>query len=272
MATKGSCTSEATRRKQSNAIKAFFLTSAGIKEKARMRDFMSSRKVSEQTRLKMSESKKGTHFKLGVRLTPEQRENMSIRFKRYYKTPEGQRTIEKGRIKRQGMPSNMKGKHHSVEVRAKLSVANMGNKHSITMRNKCRQNMLEFWSNPSVKDMRIKAIMDGMLIRPTKPELVLISILDDIAPNEWKYTGDGQVIICGRNPDIVNVNGKKALILMHGIYWHLWKKQKENPELTKEQVEREDINFYKVYGWESLIIWDDELKNLDKVLVKIKKF
>ncbi len=73
-------------------------------------------------------------------------------------------------------------------------------------------------------------------------------------------------------PDFTNVNGKKSVILMHGIFWHLWIKQKHSPSLTKDMVETDDKNFYKTYGWDCLIIWEDELKETERVKVKIAEF
>jgi G:T-mismatch repair DNA endonuclease (very short patch repair protein) len=122
------------------------------------------------------------------------------------------------------------------------------------------------------RDIWIKHVMLANNIKPNKPELFLIQLLNTTSPNEWKYVGDGKVIICGRSPDFININGKKSVILLHGVYWHLLKKRKDNPDLTKEQVEQEDINFYKTYGWDCLIIWENELKNPEKVLTRIKQF
>ena len=155
----------------------------------------------------------------------------------------------------------MLGKQHSL-----------GHCHSDEVKTQMSQSKKLLWQNPEYKERVLRASMLGRFIHPNKPESILLGLLEQNYPREWKFVGDGEVIICGRSPDFININGKKSIILLHGIYWHLWKQQKENPELTKEQVEQEDINFYKVYGWDSLIIWEDELKDTIKVSEKVAKF
>lgn len=52
--------------------------------------------------------------------------------------------------------------------------------------------------------------------KPNEYGKILDAILQEIFPNEWKYVGDGQLIINGKNPDWVNINGKKQLIELWG--------------------------------------------------------
>jgi len=76
----------------------------------------------------------------------------------------------------------------------------------------------------------------------------------------FKYVGDGEVWFGNRNPDFVNVNGKKQIIECLGIYWH--------PIFDGAQR----IEHYKQYGFSTLIIWEDEPKDKVKLLNKIKTF
>lgn len=55
-------------------------------------------------------------------------------------------------------------------------------------------------------------VKNGRTLKPNKPELVLITILNNLFPNEYKYVGDYQFWIDGKNPDFMNVNGQKKLI------------------------------------------------------------
>lgn len=139
---------------------------------------------------------------------------------------------------------------------------------------KQRQAMKKHWGivSPDKKDEWMRNTMLSNHIKPNKPEIFLTGLLETTYPNEWKYVGNGEVMICGRSPDFININGSKAVILLHGVYWHLEIKQKSNPILTKYIIEQEDMNFYKTYGWDCLIIWDDELKSPEKVLAKLKRF
>ena len=102
-----------------------------------------------------------------------------------------------------------KGKHQTEEVKALLA------KYSIEQwkNPKYRENRKEWlrrqWKDPEYKNKQVKLIMKGWRIRPNKPEKLLIKLLDNILPKEYKYVGDGQLIIGGRCPDYVNINGKK---------------------------------------------------------------
>ncbi|MCK9369866.1 NUMOD3 domain-containing DNA-binding protein [Candidatus Dojkabacteria bacterium] len=127
------------------------------------------------------------------------------------------------------------------------------------------------WSNSDFKNSTVKAQRANIHIRPNNKELILCSLFNKHFP-DYKYTGDFSVIIGGKSPDWTNVNGKKSVILLHGLYWHLWKPQKDNPNLTKQQVEQCEIEHYKRFGFHVLIIWEDELKDLNEVKNKVVAF
>ena len=55
------------------------------------------------------------------------------------------------------------------------------------------------------------------------------------------------------------VNQKK-LIELYGDYWH----KGENPEIKK--------NYFKKFGFDTLIIWERELSNLDKLSKTVIEF
>lgn len=259
MATKGSCTPKETREKQSEARKSFFLTPAGIQEKERMRIYMTNRVVSNEIRLKMSEGNKGNHKKLGYRLTPKQIENMSKGLKAFFKTIKGEEVIVKRNAKLKGRPSNMKGRHHSKEARDKLSIAIKGIKRSDETKLKCSQNMKEFWGNQESKNTRVKAILVGMAKRPTKPELSLLALLNQSdSMHTWEYVGDGQLIISGKNPDCWN--GDHKLAELFGDYWH------------REQNPQDRVNLFAEYGYDTIVVWERELKYPKRVLLRIKDF
>lgn len=97
-------------------------------------------------------------------------------------------------------------------------------------------------------------------VKPNKPERLMTELLDKHYPNEWKFVGNGELILGGRNPDFMNVNGRKCLIELFGHYWH-----------QKETVESR-IDFFKQFGFRTLVIWDDELRKPESVLVKVRDF
>jgi len=123
--------------------------------------------------------------------------------------------------------------------------------------------MKKKWQDKTYREKQLTAIMKGCEIHPNKPETVLNNLLQNIFPNEWKFVGDGSVIIGWKNPDFVNINGQKKVIELYGDYWH----QKE-----KETNGANRVSHFKQYGYDALIIWDSELKSIEIVRKKIMEF
>ena len=99
----------------------------------------------------------------------------------------------------------------------------------------------------------------GHIKRPTKPEIALNGILE-VNKLPFKLVGDGEVWLGNRNPDFINIDGKKQVIEVFGTYWH--------PIFDVAQR----VEHYKQYGFDCLVIWEDEFRNPDRVLAKVKKF
>lgn len=131
------------------------------------------------------------------------------------------------------------------------------------------------WKDPIYRENNIRATIKANQKRPTHPEKRVKKLLDLIYPKKYLYNGNkGDIIIGGRCPDFVNCNGEKKVIEVNGIYWHLWKIQKDrnNPNLTKEMIEAEERKPYEKFGFKVLFIWEDELENEEKAIEKIKGF
>ncbi len=113
------------------------------------------------------------------------------------------------------------------------------------------------WQDPEFVAKQMKA---RLRTKKNKKETQLESILDEYYPNEWKFVGDGQLIIAGKCPDFVNVNGKKLLIELFGDYWH----KDDNPQ--------DRIDVFTPFGYRTLVIWESELKENFILLNKINLF
>ena len=184
------------------------------------------------------------------------------------------------------------GHHHTEEIRARISATHKGNKNALGLRhsNETRAKMSAShklqWQDPVYRmkvfagvigkkrsertKARISAALKGRFIsdshlrnwikanqiKPNKVELRLQDILDRHYPNQWKYVGDGQIIIGGRCPDFINVDGKKEIIELFGTHWH-------PPFDVANRKEH-----YTQYGFRSAIIWEDELDD-EKRLIKV---
>jgi very-short-patch-repair endonuclease len=137
-----------------------------------------------------------------------------------------------------GKPSAMKGKHFPPEIVEKVSQA---------LRLK--------WQDP---DYAFR-VMKARGIKPNKPEQKIITLMEE-NKLPFKYVGDGQFILGGKCPDFLNVNVKKQVIELFGTYWH-----------DILDVARRTEHF-RQYGFDTLVIWEDELSNASKVVSKITKF
>jgi len=112
--------------------------------------------------------------------------------------------------------------------------------------------------SPEKKSEKIKQML--RISSPNKSELYLGDILEEMYPGEWRFVGNGQIIINGKCPDFININGQKKIIEFYGENWH----RGDDPEARK--------NVFRPFGYETLIVWGRDLKNIDKLKITINNF
>ena len=187
------------------------------------------------------------------------------------------------------------GKKRDSITREKISKANLGNKknlgrhHSEEENQKQSECMKKLWLTPIYRarvisdierqtrsqaakkrwenlDYRTRVVTSwrhSLKTSLTKPELILDQLLTNILPNKYKFVGDGTVIIQGFNPDFI-CRSQSKIIEMYGDFWH---------SLTGEvERHRRRLLNYSSQGYETLVIWEHELQNLDQVRDKILNF
>ena len=114
--------------------------------------------------------------------------------------------------------------------------------------------------NPEYMKKRISSLIK----KPNNQEKILIDLINkNNLP--YDYVGDGKYIIGSKNPDFIHKKENK-IIELFGKYWHTKRAR------VYEETEDGRIEFFKKYNYQTLIIWEDELKNPDLVLEKIKSF
>ncbi len=120
------------------------------------------------------------------------------------------------------------------------------------------------WKNLDYKTMMLKKLRQTCAkVKPTKPERAVEEILMSLYPNEYIYTGNGSIVIANCIPDFVNVNGQKKVIEVFGNYWHSLGKVGR----TRQEEECFRKQKYAKYGFECLILWEDEIRN-DKSVIR----
>ena len=122
----------------------------------------------------------------------------------------------------------------------------------------------KLWRNEEYRNKIVKAILKGLKLSPNKPEKLLNKLLQEILFNEYQFVGDGKVVFGGFCPDFINCNGQKKIIELYGDYWH------RLPKIVKKDKGR--LITYNRLGYFTLIIWEHELKDLNKLKTKILEF
>lgn len=162
--------------------------------------------------------------------------------------PKSEEWKQKARLSKLGERNPMK----NPEYASRMALAKTG---------KPNAKMKEFWRQN--KDKQIRRMMVGAAKkRPNRLEQKLIDIVqkNDLP---FKYVGNWEFILGGKCPDFLNINGKKQLIELFGNYWHTLK--------ARETVEQR-LGYFKQYGFDTLVIWQDELKNGNAVAERIRAF
>lgn len=206
------------------------------------REYFAS-EVSNKTRLKMSKAQSGENNywfgkkgkdnpTYGLKRSEETKKKLSVVTSNFFNSKRGEDQKEK-------LSEMAKNQWKNPEYAKKHSEA-----------------MYNYWQTPEfvAKQMKSRGV------RPNKLEKKFEKFLNNLYPNEWKYVGDGQLIISGKCPDFVNVNGKKQLIEIYGDYWH----KGQNPEDRKK--------IFRKFGYDTLVLWEKELKKIDNVKAKLDEF
>lgn len=131
--------------------------------------------------------------------------------------------------------------------------------------------------DPFSKDKR-SWIMSRVLSENTSPEIRVRSLLHSLGYRFRLYRSD----LPGK-PDIV-LTKYKTVIFIHGCFWHRHSgcKRATTPASNKEYwlpkfqrtVERDRKNQKELRkrGWNVLIIWECQVRNLDKLAHRLKRF
>ena len=106
----------------------------------------------------------------------------------------------------------------------------------------------------------VKKQMKANHVKQNKMEKKVENTIYEILPNEYKFVGHGEVVIAGKCPDFININNQKKIIELYGDYWH------------EGQDPQDRIDIFAKYGYDTLIIWEHELKDIEILKKKINEF
>ncbi len=240
-------------------------------------------KHTEETRKKQSETNKGKHLSPNTEIKKGDHISINSEFKK------GQIGWNKGLTKETNeavlqISNSNKGKKRTEEQRKNIGKSRKypigeehpmyGKKQSKKSIEKMKQSLKTFyienpeqkgkiseevkqlWQNPEF----VKKQMKSRNVMPNKTEIYLQNILNSIFfEGQFQYVGDGKEIIGGKCPDFIDpINNK--IIELYGDYWH------------KGQNPQDRINYFKNYGYDTLVIWESELKDMNSLTNRILEF
>ena len=150
-----------------------------------------------------------------------------------------------------GKPLTRQNWHPTEEHKARLRLYH----HTKEAKQKLSRISKAMWQDPDHKERHLRALRRASAQRPTKPEQ---KVLDAITTCDLPYIYNGascDLIIQGRCPDFINVNGKKAIIEVFGDYWH---------RITKDywQTEQGRKELFEPLGFKLLILWEKHIKEV----------
>lgn len=116
------------------------------------------------------------------------------------------------------------------------------------------------WQNERYKQKTRKLLLLSLNKSPNKPEKAMMQIIKE-NNFPFKWVGDGKATIEGFSPDFIYLN---QIIEVFGDYWHR----------REEVVERDNrkLRAYTSLGYKTLVVWENELKEPQKVAEKIFSF
>jgi G:T-mismatch repair DNA endonuclease (very short patch repair protein) len=164
-----------------------------------------------------------------------------------------------------------KGIPKSEDWKRKASLAKMGERNPMknpvyakrmadSKRGRPNPKHKEFWRLH--KEEQLRKMMVGEHKKPNKLELRLIDLINRNGL-QFRYVGNWELLVGGKCPDFISTNDRKQLIELFGDYWHTVKAR----ETAKERAAH-----FKRFGYETLILWEHDLQDEDRILQKIRVF
>jgi very-short-patch-repair endonuclease len=175
-------------------------------------------------------------------------------------------SLNKIRLSKMGDKNpNYQGKSITPMTIEKKRLASLGKKHTAETKNRMSKVRIELGlskgdKNPMSKHENVKKWAAANKIKPNKKESKLFNILNRIVPGMFliNVLGD-QLIIKSKIPDFVCIKNK-IIIELYGDYWH------------KGEDPTNRINLFKTESYNTLIIREKELNDINMVEKKINDF
>jgi len=194
--------------------------------------------------------KKGSITNTGRKLSEEHKRKIRETMKRWAETPEG-----RAEILRASKAAGEANKVHMRKLWANSEYRETAGKKSLAI-------IHARLKDPEVQKKRIR----GLIKHPNKAEQQLNEIIQKHSL-PFRYVGDGEVIIDGKNPDFIATDGQKRIIeLFDGEYWHNPKRRANMPH---HQTYEGTMEHYARNGFDATILFVSDLPNESMIVNQI---
>lgn len=251
--------------------------------------------LSEKHKFKISESHKGLFRFLETRLKISKALRSINKGKKFsiehnYKISKALKGKKLSDERKHKISESLKGKLLSEETKKKLSEIHKGrilseelkkklsnshiklHKEYPNLKKDASERMKKLWKNKEFVEKRLESFNrspNNFAIEFNnflQLKIEFNNFLQLNFPNEWKYTGDFSFWIGRKNPDFVNINGKKVCIEIYNEYFKV-----KNYSSTNEYIKNRSNHFLK-YGWKTIFVNQKEfIYDKKLVLEKISK-
>jgi len=109
-------------------------------------------------------------------------------------------------------------------------------------------------------------------LKPNDSETFLINFLDYLLPDEYEYVGDYRIWINRKNPDFLCKKKKKLIEFFGWVHTKEFRSKYNNDFKTNKEHEEEKINHFKKEGYSTLVLWENDLKDEEKLKERILRF
>jgi len=154
-------------------------------------------------------------------------------------------------------PSRLKGRQRHFCSKRCEAIANQGEGNP-------------FYGRKHTEDT-LQKILARIHSRPNKLETELINLFAQYKL-PFIYVGNGSLFIGGLNPDFVNTNGQKQVIELFGHGFHDEKHRLKGGRIPYRQTESGRKQVFQAYGFQTLVLWDTELRDKKAVIDKVTAF
>jgi hypothetical protein len=161
---------------------------------------------------------------------------------------------------RKHSPEGLKKLSEHMKLLRKTKIKGMKTRTSFTS-----ERIKKLLENKEFREKRIKNTLKSLIKRPTSLEKKYIELFKKYNL-PFAYCGNGILIIGFKNPDFYEINGRKVCIEVRSKCFTIMFKKMNPEEWAKNRIEH-----FAKYGWKCLVFFEDDLKNEEGIVKKIKE-